>query len=159
MADNDHLQFVVHSATKITLRPEARAWAREWKMSDREMAKYLLQQHAQQQEEVGPQPPEPELAREEGFASNVEGAGSQFSGEPSANIEDRRGEPIYGAGLLAKYDAGPAPQAQTWGPNPLANALGFQNVGQRPPPAPQVFGQTQPQWPQQFGQFQYHPLD
>src|SRR5262245_65211861 len=63
----------------------------------------------------------------------------------SENIEDRRDEPIYGPGVMRQiwgelpHDV--APQAQVFGPNPLANALGFSDVGKRPAPAPQVLGQ------------------
>jgi hypothetical protein len=35
----------VFSPTKIHLSKTARAWAREWNMSDTEMAKYLIAQH------------------------------------------------------------------------------------------------------------------
>jgi hypothetical protein len=37
--------FKVHSPTKITLSPTAREWARTWKMTDREMAEWLLAKH------------------------------------------------------------------------------------------------------------------
>jgi hypothetical protein len=37
--------YTVHSPTKITLGPTAREWAREWGMSDVEMAKHLLARH------------------------------------------------------------------------------------------------------------------
>jgi hypothetical protein len=35
----------VYSPTKIHLSRTARAWAKEWGMSDTEMARYLIQQH------------------------------------------------------------------------------------------------------------------
>jgi hypothetical protein len=38
----DDRPFVVHSATKITLKPDALDWAREWGMTDVQMAKWLL---------------------------------------------------------------------------------------------------------------------
>jgi len=41
----DDRPFVVHSATRITLSPTAREWAREWGMSDIEMARHLLARH------------------------------------------------------------------------------------------------------------------
>jgi hypothetical protein len=83
---------------------------------------------------------------------------------PSENIEDRRQEePIFGPGAMRQiWGEAPhnvAPQVQTYGPNPLANALGFQDVGQRAPPAPQVMGPTAPQWPAAFqGYYQNEPL-
>jgi hypothetical protein len=103
-----------------------------------------MQQHAQQQ------------AAQEGEASNFEGAGSGLSGEPSENIEDRRQDPEYVRDhWLEQYAPGPAPQAQQWGQNPLANALGFMNVGQQPAPAPQVLEPTAPQYPPAFRNFQF----
>jgi hypothetical protein len=46
--DNDHLPFVVHSATKVTLKPAAKFWAAEHGMSLEQMARHLLDQHAQE---------------------------------------------------------------------------------------------------------------
>jgi hypothetical protein len=40
----------VYSPTKIYLSPTARAWAREWGMTDAEMARYLIQQHMERGE-------------------------------------------------------------------------------------------------------------
>jgi hypothetical protein len=41
----DDRPYMVHSATRITLSPTAREWAREWGMTDVEMAKHLLARH------------------------------------------------------------------------------------------------------------------
>jgi hypothetical protein len=43
MQDDDK-PYVIHSPSKITLSPLAKAWAREWGMTDAEMAKHLLGQ-------------------------------------------------------------------------------------------------------------------
>jgi hypothetical protein len=48
----DNRPFVIESPTRIKLRPEAKFWAAEHGMSLQAMAKYLLQQHAQQPEEA-----------------------------------------------------------------------------------------------------------
>jgi hypothetical protein len=40
----DDRPFVIESPTRIKLRPTAREWARQWGMSDQEMARYLLTQ-------------------------------------------------------------------------------------------------------------------
>jgi hypothetical protein len=40
--------FVIHSDKKITLNREAREWAKEWGMTEIEMAKHLLKQHKRQ---------------------------------------------------------------------------------------------------------------
>jgi hypothetical protein len=40
----DDRPFVIESPTRIKLRPTAREWARQWGMSDLEMARYLLTQ-------------------------------------------------------------------------------------------------------------------
>jgi hypothetical protein len=148
MTAEDDRPYVVESPTRIKLKPEAKYWAEQYGLSLAEFGRYLLQQHAQQQEQ-------------EQHASNFEGAGSGLSGEPSENVEDRRDEnfvpdktmqQIWGA-----YPHDVAPHAQTFGPNPLANALGFRDVGKRPAPAPQVLGPIAPQWPAQFGA--YRPYD
>jgi hypothetical protein len=39
---DDGLPFVIHSATRITLKPEARFWAQEHGLSLEEFARYLL---------------------------------------------------------------------------------------------------------------------
>jgi len=41
---NDDQPFKIHSATKVTLSPIARQWAREFNMTEVDMAKHLLQQ-------------------------------------------------------------------------------------------------------------------
>jgi len=43
--DNSGQAYRVYSGSKIYLSPTARAWAREWGMSDAEMAQYLIQRH------------------------------------------------------------------------------------------------------------------
>jgi len=66
----------------------------------------------------------------------------------SENIEDRRQDPEYIPDATMKQIWGNMadvpPQAQTFGPNPLANSLGFPDVGRVPAPAPQVLGPFQP---------------
>jgi hypothetical protein len=44
MIDDDHRPYTVHSPSKITLRPEAKFWAREHGLSNIELAKHLLAQ-------------------------------------------------------------------------------------------------------------------
>jgi len=46
---DDDRPFVIHSATKITLGPVAKEWAKEFGPSEVEMAKHLLNQHSPQQ--------------------------------------------------------------------------------------------------------------
>ncbi len=53
----DDRPYVVESPTRIKLRPEAKYWAEQHGLSLEAMARYLLRQHAQQQEEAGPQLP------------------------------------------------------------------------------------------------------
>jgi hypothetical protein len=45
----DDRPFVIESLTRIKLRPAAREWARQYGMSDEQMARHLLQQDAQRQ--------------------------------------------------------------------------------------------------------------
>jgi hypothetical protein len=42
---SDDRLYKAHSASKIWLSPEARAWARHWGLSEREFGKFLLAQH------------------------------------------------------------------------------------------------------------------
>ena len=42
---DDAQAYRVYSPSKVYLSPTARAWAREWGMSDSEMAKYLIGRH------------------------------------------------------------------------------------------------------------------
>jgi hypothetical protein len=42
---SDDRLYKAHSASKIWLSPEARAWARHWDLSEREFGKFLLAQH------------------------------------------------------------------------------------------------------------------
>jgi hypothetical protein len=53
---SDDRLYKAHSASKIWLSPEARAWARHWGLSEREFGKFLLAQH---------------LERGDAFASDV----------------------------------------------------------------------------------------
>jgi hypothetical protein len=46
---NDDRPYVIHSATKITLNPTAREMARMHGMSETELARHLLDQHAQRE--------------------------------------------------------------------------------------------------------------
>ena len=47
--DNDDRPFVIESPTKIQLRPIAREWAKNFGMSEEQMAKHLLNQHRQRE--------------------------------------------------------------------------------------------------------------
>jgi hypothetical protein len=167
MAD-DYRPFIVERPGKngrIKLGPEAKWWAQQHGMTLREMARYLLQRDEQgdaqamiggESESAETTPTEAQIAEEaRDFLPSI---------TPSENIEDRRQEePIFGPGVMrqiwGEYPHNTAPQVQTYGPNPLANALGFGDVGQRPAPVPQTLGPYQPRWPQQFGSFQYGPID
>jgi len=44
----DDRPYVIESPTRVRLSPTAKEWAREWGMSDVEMARYLLKQDALQ---------------------------------------------------------------------------------------------------------------
>jgi len=44
----DDRPYVIESPTRVRLGPTAKEWAREWGMSDVEMARYLLKQDALQ---------------------------------------------------------------------------------------------------------------
>jgi hypothetical protein len=136
--------YEVLSPTKIKLGPEAKYWADQNGMTLAEMAKHLLHQHYN-----GDQVSD---GASEDFLPGV---------TPSENVEDRRDEnfvpdktmqQIWGA-----YPHQVAPHAQTFGPNPLANALGFGDVGKRPAPATQAMGPYQPQLPAAFGNYRPPP--
>jgi hypothetical protein len=135
--------YEVLSPTKIKLGPEAKYWAEQNGMTLAEMAKHLLHQHYN-----GDQVSD---GASEDILPHV---------TPSENVEDRRDESfvpdktmqqIWGA-----YPYAAAPHAQTFGPNPLANALGFGDVGKSPAPGVPVIGPTAPQWPAAFQG--YRPL-
>jgi len=130
MADDNY--FVIERPGhkgRIKLGPEAKYWAKENGMTLAEMARYLLAQNSGDEQGA--------VEREE-FLPDA---------PLSENIEDRRGEPIYGAGALKGIWGNTAdvpPRAQTFGVNPLSAALGFRDVGRVPAPAPQVLGPYQP---------------
>src|SRR5262245_33228008 len=145
MADNDR-PFVIERAGpkgRIRLNAAAKYWAQEHGMSLAEMAQYLLAQNQDVESSVEETPAAEEKYPED-FLPHV---------TPSENVEDRRDEPIYGPGVMRQiwgelpHDV--APQAQVFGPNPLANALGFRDVGRSPSP-PQFYG---PNAPPSFLQF------
>ena len=144
---------------RIKLGPEAKYWAKENGMTLAEMARYLLAQNSDESEASveGPNAPEvPSTAvAESDFLPDI---------TPSENIEDRRQAPEYvpDATMKQLWGAMPhnvAPQVRTFGPNPLANALGFGDVGRAPAPAPQVLGPYQPQWPAAFGNYGPMPFE
>ena len=145
---------------RIKLGPDAKYWAEQNGMTVREMARYLLAQNSGDEHGAsveGPNAPEaPSTAvAESGFLPDV---------TLSGNIEDRRQDPEYINDSTMKQIWGPmphnvAPQVRAFGPNPLANALGFGDVGRRPAPAPQAMGPYQPQWPAAFGNYGPMPFE
>jgi hypothetical protein len=151
-ADNEDRLYRV-DGSKVWLSPTAVAYAAEYfgpgRQGVRKMAEYLRMVGTDESAEGAE--PAPTAVAESDFLSHV---------TPSENVEDRRDEnfvpdktmrQIWGA-----YPHDAAPHAQTFGPNPLANALGFGDVGKRAAPAPQVMGPFQPQMPAAFGN--YRPL-
>jgi hypothetical protein len=60
----DERPFIIESPTRIKLRPAAREWARQYGMTDSEMAKYLLTQERlreaglSERDVMGPEPGE-----------------------------------------------------------------------------------------------------
>jgi hypothetical protein len=161
MAEDDFRPFVIERPGKngrIKLGPEAKYWAEQHGMTLQEMARYLLQRDEQgdAQAMIGGE-------SESGDATPTEEQILEASRDllpdvtPSENIEDRRGEPEYADTTMRRIwgQVPPvAPQAQTFGVNPLSRALGFQDVG-RPAPSPQILGPTAPSWPAPFGSYQH----
>jgi hypothetical protein len=138
MTDDEYGPFVVERSGpkgRIKLGPEAKYWAEQHGMTLQEMARYLLQQHEAQQED--------DRALSGGFSENIEDRRDE------AFVPDKTAQQIWGQ--MADVPM----QAQTYGPNPLANQSGFRDIGQRPAPAPQVMGPTAPQWPAAFGSYQH----
>jgi hypothetical protein len=138
MTDDEYRPFVVERPGengRIKLAPEAKYWAEQHGMTLQEMARYLLQQHEAQRQED-----------------------RVLSGGLSENIEDRR-EESFVPDKTQQQIWGPManvpPQVTAYGPNPLANQLGFRDIGQRAPPAPQILGPLQPSWPAAFGSYQH----
>jgi hypothetical protein len=135
--------YEVLSPTKIKLGPEAKYWAEQNGMTLAEMAKHLLHQHYN-----GDQVSD---GASEDFLPGV---------TPSENVEDRRDEGFVPDKTMAQiwgaYPHNVAPHVQTFGSNPLANALGFGDVGKNIPAQAPVLGPTAPQWPAAFGN--YRPL-
>jgi hypothetical protein len=121
MTAEDDQPYVVESPSRIKLSPEAKYWAEQHGMTLTEMARYLLQQHAQQQEQ-------------EQHASNFEGAGSGLSGEPSGNVEDRRDENFVPDKTMHQiwgtYPHDVAPHAETFGPQPFNECAWVQRYRQ-----------------------------
>src|SRR5215468_4805658 len=112
---------------KVWLSPTALEYAREFFGPGREgvqrMAKHLLMQQTPEQIAAAHNPPP--MAQED-FLPDA---------PLSENVEDRRDQPIYGAGALKNIWGNMAdvpPVVRTFGPNPLANALGFRDIGQQP---------------------------
>src|SRR5262245_1380441 len=145
MADDDR-PFVIERAGakgRIRLNAAAKYWAQEHGMSLAEMSQYLLGQNQDALESSVEETPAAEEA--EDILPDV---------TLSENIEDRRQEPEFVADSTMNQVWGgmPAvsPQAQQFGSNPLANALGFSNVGRSPSQAPQFYG---PNAPPSFLQF------
>jgi hypothetical protein len=144
-ADDERLYRV--DGSKVWLSPTAREYAKEYfgpgRQGVRKMAEYLRMVGAE--DTTTPAEMSPEAV-----------AGDFLPGvTPSENVDDRRDESfvpdktmqqIWGA-----YPHDVAPHVQTFGPNPLANALGFGDVGKSPAPGVPVLGPTAPQWPAAFG--------
>src|SRR5262245_23647670 len=134
----DDRPYVVESPTRIRLGPYARQLAQEYGISLAEMAKYLIAQHYNSDANVSG-------GQQEEFLPNT---------TPSENIEDRRGEQYVGDKTMQQI-WGPVAnvplQAQTFYPNPLANALGAGDIGRPMPQSPQQFyGPTAPRLPKAF---------
>src|SRR5262245_41460108 len=141
--EDDHRPFVIERAGRkgrIRLNADARWWAKQHGMTDREMASYLLQRDEQgdAQGMIGGESESGDTTTptDEDFLPNVIVDDRTFSGEPSELVEDRRAEPEFVGDTTMNRIWGKvppvAPNAQTYGPNPLANALGFRDVGARP---------------------------
>jgi hypothetical protein len=141
--------------SKIWLSPTAREFAAVYfgpgRQGERRMAEYLRMRQS-----LGD---DYETTGEAETDSQSEDAPlRELHGEPSVNIEDRRQE-AFVPSQVDKQIWGPyahdvAPQVQSYYPTPLANALGFQNIGQRPPPVPQTLGPFAPRWPAAFRGYQ-----
>jgi len=153
-------EFYKIDGNKVWLSPTALEYAREYFGAGRQgvqkMAKYLMMQQAAltpptaPMSDLAPYLGAPRGPQQEYEATTEEQAPlPEFlpDAPPSENIEDRRDQPIYGAGALKNIWGNTAdvpPVVRTYGPNPLANALGFGDVGRAPAPAPQVLGPYQP---------------
>jgi hypothetical protein len=140
--------------SKVWLSPTAVEYAKEYfgpgRQGVRKMAEYLRMVGADESGESAPESPSTAVA-ESDFLPHV---------TPSENVQDRRDETFVPSQvdkqIWGAYPHDVAPHVQTFGPNPLANALGFGDVGKRPAPATQAMGPYQPQWPAAFGN--YRPL-
>jgi hypothetical protein len=140
----DDRPYEVLSPTKIKLGPAALEQLQEYvaagyfppgRKGREEFGKYLLQQHEAQQQE--------DRALSGGFSENIEDRREETF------VPDKTQQKIWGE--MADVPM----QGQTYGPNPLANQLGFTDIGQRPAPAPQIMGPLQPSWPAAFGSYQH----
>jgi len=117
--------YRVYSPSKIYLSPTARAWAREWGMSDAEMAQYLIQRHQESgdafagdvgeaagRDSVSGFPPQQDaLAGDVGVASG----GAGVHGFPS--------DPLAG-------DVGPAPRSKRFHDYPQGQTAFDNDVGE-----------------------------
>src|SRR2546430_10785626 len=112
--------------SKVWLSPTAREYAAEYfgpgREGERKMAEYLRMVGADESGEGAE--PAPTAVAESDFLPHV---------TPSGNVEDRRDETFVPSQvdkqIWGAYPHDAAPHVQTFGPNPLANALGFQDVG------------------------------
>jgi hypothetical protein len=151
-ADNEDRLYRV-DGSKVWLSPTAVAYAAEYfgpgRQGVRKMAEYLRMVGADESGE-GAEPAPTAVARED-FLPGV---------TPSENVEDRRDEHFVPDKTMQQI-WGPVAniplEARTFGPNPLANALGFGDVGKRAAPAPRVMGPFQPQMPAAFGNYRPPP--
>jgi len=155
-------EFYKIDGQKVWLSPTALEYAREYfgpgRQGARQMAKYLMMQQAAltpptaPMSDLAPYLRAPSGPQQEYEATTEEQAPPpEFLPDvtPSGNIEDRRADPEYINDSTMKQIWGTmphnvAPRVQTFGPNSLANALGFGDVGRAPAPAPQVLGPFQP---------------
>ena len=153
-ADNEDRLYRV-DGSKVWLSPTAVAYAAEYfgpgRQGVRKMAEYLRMVGADESGEGAE--PAPTAVATEDFLPGV---------TPSENLEDRRQNPEYVRDktmqqIWGAYPHDAAPHVQTFGPNPLANALGFQDVGKNPAPTPQAMGPYQPQLPAAFGNYRPPP--
>jgi hypothetical protein len=162
MSDDDRPYVIERSGPKgrIKLNAAAKEWAKIYGMTNQEMAKHLLLMDHLGEDYVAGEAESSEQGEEPLNAPLRE-----LHGEPSVNVEDRREDPLFvpsrvDAQIWGQYPHDVAPQAQTYGVNPLSRALGFTDIGKRPAPAPQVLGPFRPQYPAPFGNTFYNrPTD
>jgi len=152
-------EFYKIDGQKVWLSPTALEYAREYfgpgRQGARQMAKYLMMQQAAltpptaPMSDLAPYLRAPSGPQQEYEATEEQAPPPEFLPDvtPSENIQDRREEHFVPDKTMQQIwgpMADVPPVVRTYGPNPLANALGFPDVGRVPAPAPQVLGPYQP---------------